>query len=95
MTKRHQPPVPAVITANRLSDGAVVFLRPDGQWSTSYAEAEIAGTVPRSEALLALADASARRQEVVGHYVFAVDEAGVPRALRERIRADGPTVKAA
>lgn len=92
MTKRHQPPIPAAVTANRLTDGAVVFLRADGQWTTAYAEAEIAHAVPRGEALLALADASARRQEVVGHYIFAVDEEGVPRALRERIRADGPSV---
>ena len=92
MPPRQYPPVPSAVLVSRLRDGAVVFLRTDGQWSTAYAEAEIAQAVSRSEALLALADASARRQEVVGHYIFAVDEAGVPRALRERIRADGPSV---
>lgn len=83
------------ITANRLSDGLVVFLDDSGGWSLSIAEARLVS----DGADLDAANAYAKRQHdariVVEPYpidVEMVDGRPVPVRLRERIRAEGPTV---
>ena len=84
-----------IITANRLSDGAVVFLAASG-WVTSIAESAILNAADAVEAGLAKAARAIADREVVD--VAAIDvrvEEGagpVPVRLRERIRAFGPTV---
>ncbi|ABC22732.1 DUF2849 domain-containing protein [Rhodospirillum rubrum] len=80
-----------VITANRLTDGKVVYRRGDGGWSADLAEA----LTLSGEALAAELDRARAEPDtaVVGIYSHAL-EGGEPAHLRERIRAQGPTVQA-
>lgn len=80
------------ITANRLTDGAVVYLTDDGEWSERIADSRTATTKEEASALLAEAERAVARQIVVTPYLFALaDGDGRPVRLRERIRAGGPT----
>ncbi len=81
-----------VITANRLTDGVVVFRAADGQWTTDFAKAAVYEGTPLETAL---AEAMAQEAtEVVGPYAFPLSDAETrPDHLRERIRATGPTVR--
>ncbi|MEP9348289.1 DUF2849 domain-containing protein [Xanthobacter sp. KR7-225] len=85
---------PTVVTANRLADGAVVWLGKGGRWTDRIAEAEVATTADAALHLLDLAHADERA--AVGAYpaTVALSAAGVPQpaTLRERIRTAGPTV---
>lgn len=81
-----------VLTANRLSDGAVVFLDADGRWTERIAAARTADKA-EGEALVAAGEATAG--EVIAPYLIDVAvEAEGPRPLRyrERIRAFGPSI---
>ena len=83
---------PVVVTANRLSDGAVVYRGALGGWTTNLEAAAIVRTAQDAKTLLAAA--SAEDLEAVGPYVAPVDTAGgrvMPGNLRERIRMAGPT----
>ncbi len=83
---------PAVITANRLSDGAVVHRSKSGQWTEKLSAAHILWTA--AEARSALAEAQSDGLAAVGPYVAPIDasKAGAqPGNLREYIRASGPT----
>jgi len=83
-----------IVTANRLADGRAVYLGEAG-WSENLEAAQVAGSAAAAEALLALAERAAASNEVVAPYrIEVVEEKGLlrPRTLRERIRADGPTV---
>jgi hypothetical protein len=84
---------PVVVTANRLGDGSVVYRTGDGAWSAEIGAAAIATNSERARELLAEARADSLR--AVDPYVAPVelaDERILPGNLRERIRADGPTV---
>jgi len=85
---------PVVITANRLSDGAVVYRSADAGWTTHLAQAAIATTAPGASALLSAAIAD--DVGAVGAYVAPVnrdpDGSVRPGNLREIIRQDGPTI---
>lgn len=85
---------PQAVTANRLSDGLVVFLAADGGWSTGIGDAAVAPGGPEADALLARAEADADRAVVVGPYLIALEDAETrtPAVYRERIRAFGPSV---
>ena len=83
-----------MITANRLADGRVVWRADDGRWVDRAQDACILSGDALSEAL-AGAIQDERRQLVVGAYatdVMAGSLAPVPALLRERIRADGPSI---
>lgn len=83
---------PVVITANRLSDGAVVHRAKSGQWTERLPAAQILWTA--AEARHALAEAQSDALVAVGPYAAPIDasKAGVePGNLREYIRACGPT----
>jgi len=86
---------PVVITANRLSDGAVVYRRTHGGWTTRLGGAAIATTADAAKNLLA--GATGDEINAVGAYVAPVrllpGGAVEPGNLRERIRAGGPTVE--
>lgn len=91
-----QHPKLNVMTANRLSDGAVVYLTRDDRWTEVFADAYAAAgasEIARSEAAAATA---VRDRAVVGPYLVAVsvapDGSLRPLGQRERIRAIGPTV---
>jgi len=84
-----------IVTANRLVDGAVVYLTAPGGWSEQFADAAVASDETAATALQATADAAARAQLVVGAYRAPVLlEAGrpVPADMKERIRARGPSI---
>jgi hypothetical protein len=84
---------PVVVTANRLVDGAVVYLDTQGGWSTDLAVAAVTTKVDEARALLTqgLAD----DLNAVGAYIAPVlrGEGGelLPGNLREQIRLKGPT----
>jgi hypothetical protein len=85
-----------IVTANRLGDGAVVYLTRAGDWSERIDEAEVACGKDDAKALLARAETPEQRVRAVGPYLMAVtEETGRPQAasIRERIRALGPSVR--
>ncbi len=83
---------PVVVTANRLSDGAVVYRAAAGGWTTRLVEAAVVTDAQAAKELLA--QATADDLEAVGAYVAPVEIKGdriEPGNLRERIRLAGPT----
>ena len=85
---------PSVVTANRLSDGAVVYRAADGQWTTQFDEAAVVTTASAAADLLNAANAEGL--VAVGAYVAPVrreqNGAMQPGNLRESIRLNGPTI---
>lgn len=85
---------PVVVTANRLGDGAVVYLTEDGGWTVEIAQAVVVTTEPEARRLLTIAVAD--DVGAVGAYVAPVkvgaDGAVLPGNLREHIRVSGPTI---
>ncbi len=85
-----------IVTANRLTDGAVVYLTARGGWSVSIADGRVALGEFETRDLMDWADRSADRNEVVGPYPMAIDGAASRHraiGMRETIRAGGPTVE--
>lgn len=84
---------PVAVTANRLTDGAVVWRTSGEGWSVDLAEAAIVTTA--DDAIALLAAAQKRDLDAVGAYVAPVvietDGSVKPGNLRERIRVAGPT----
>jgi len=84
------------ITANRLRDGAVVWLGQQNDWVERVDAAAVYADEAAAEAALATAQEDERRNIVVAIYALDVElVGGAPRPLRtkERIRAAGPTVR--
>ena len=84
-----------IITANRLRDGAVVYLTEAGLWSEALACGVIARDKATVAELLEHAERSVADRLVVAPYAFPVAiRDGVPHPVqkREQIRAAGPTV---
>ncbi|MCZ6603977.1 MAG: DUF2849 domain-containing protein [Alphaproteobacteria bacterium] len=82
------------VTANRLGDGSVVYLAPDGSWSEALDGAARAADEEAAKALLA--KAVAEPLVVVEPYLIDVTETGQGLELvnvRETIRAAGPSVR--
>jgi hypothetical protein len=80
------------LTANRLSDGVVVFWSPNG-WAERFPDAELFGEAGTAE--LVLADAKSQPNKLVDPYLIDVrldDGQPVPISYRERVRALGPTI---
>jgi len=85
-----------MITANRLSDGAVVFQDSNGAWTEDFNHAAVLADEDALAAALSRARQSADDDEVVESYAIELESrAGhlAPKALREAIRASGPTVR--
>jgi hypothetical protein len=86
---------PVVVTANRLSDGAVVYRTRNGEWSTILDDAAVVTTAPAAAELLA---AAADEATAVGAYAAPVrldaNKRPRPGNLRETIRHAGPTIAA-
>ncbi len=81
-----------VLTANRLTNGAVVYLTAAGRWSEWIAEAR---TADKADAKALVGEGERTANEVVAPYLIDVDTGtGMPQPLRfrERIRAFGPPV---
>jgi Protein of unknown function (DUF2849) len=85
---------PVVVTANRVGDGAVVYRRADGGWTTNLDGAAIATNVAGAKELISAATADDLR--AVGPYVAPVKLSASghvrPGNLRELIRLGGPTI---
>jgi hypothetical protein len=82
--------MPSVITANRLTDGVVVYLASDGEWTEAIANARVADTDEEIKALETEAENAVRERRVVSAYPMPValeDGAIDPLSVRERIRA--------
>lgn len=81
----------AVVTANRLRDGAVVWRQADGGWSIHFHDAALLSAEEAATALEA-----AKRDEaaciVVGSYATPVTPEAQPASWKERIRALGPSI---
>ena len=85
-----------IITANRLSDGMVVYLDAAGRWAERIDAACQADDPDTLARLTARAEAAVRARIVVDPYsidVFAATDGVRPILLRERIRSLGPTVR--
>jgi Protein of unknown function (DUF2849) len=85
-----------VMTANRLRDGEVVFLTRSGEWSMAIDNAVLAQEPQAVSALETRAADDARKTLVTGQYLFDAQRVdGLIKAshIRERIRAQGPTVR--
>jgi hypothetical protein len=84
-----------IVTANRLSDGLVVYLNGAG-WSERIDDAGVAADDAAADRLLARAEGPGQAVRVVDPYLIEVTREGaVPRPVshREAIRARGPTVR--
>ena len=84
-----------VLTANRLRDGAVVFLNFDGDWVASLLGVVIARSPDEARGLEARGVHDAARNLVVDPYLVEMREvAGVllPLRQRERVRLSGPSI---
>ena len=84
--------VPQKLTANRLTDGEVVYWR-KGEWVEAYADGEVFPGGAQAEAALEAAKDFVKRNIVVATYLFDVREDGTPVKEREIIRAAGPSVR--
>jgi hypothetical protein len=85
---------PVVVTANRVGDGAVVYRRADGGWTTHLDDAAITTSSEGAHTLMDAATSDDLR--AVGPYVAPVKVGAGgevrPGNLRELIRLGGPTI---
>lgn len=82
--------MPSVVTANRLVDGIVVYLAPDGSWTEDLDRARIASTEDETKALEEAAAEDVKARKVVAVYPMEVavkDGVVDPLSVREKIRA--------
>lgn len=83
-------------TANRLSDGAVVYLGDDGEWTERIEGARIADGKDAAAALIADAERDVPLCRVVAPYLIDIgrgpDNVVRPATYREQIRAFGPSI---
>lgn len=87
-----------MITANRLGDGAVVFLAAGGRWTEQFEKGRLAANETEAAALQQIAEAAVTCAEVVAPYLIDVGEVEgrlQPTRYRERIRAEGPSITGA
>lgn len=81
---------PAVLTANDLLTGAIVYWT-GARWSERFAEAARADAAERDTLTAVGADEEARNV-VVGAYLVTLGADGAPALLRERQRLAGPSI---
>ena len=85
-----------VVTANRLEDGAVVYLAEGDAWSEWIDGGRLAASKEEGAALLEAAEKAVTQRKVVAPYLIdVVVEGETLRAVRfkEHIRANGPPVR--
>jgi Protein of unknown function (DUF2849) len=85
---------PVIVTANRVGDGAVVYFRADGGWTTDLHDAAVTTNAAAAQELIQAATADGLR--AVEPYIAPVkltqDGEVRPGNLRELIRRSGPTI---
>ena len=87
-----------MIVASRLTDGRVVFMADGPRWVESIQDGAVADSPEGVAGLLEQAEAAVRASTIVDPYAVDVtvdDGVRRPTALREAIRAFGPTTAAA
>ena len=85
-----------IVTANRLADGVVVFQDAVGGWAEDFASAAVYEDAAAVKAALAQAGEAVARTLIVDPYAIEVALRNghyAPKALREAIRAAGPTIR--
>ncbi|MCZ8262034.1 MAG: DUF2849 domain-containing protein [Beijerinckiaceae bacterium] len=96
MSSVKPPALPAILIANDLLSGDVVFLAESG-WSRDPAAALVAEDEASARQLEAAGHDAMRRNAVVDAYLVDVDLSAdgipVPRHFRERFRLLGPTIR--
>ena len=88
--------MPDVITANRLTDGVVVFQTVGASWTEDFNRAAVLPDPQATASALARAKQDETNNIVVEPYAIVVEERNghlAPKALREAIRASGPTIR--
>ncbi|GEM_PF-2444521 len=78
-----------VITGNRLDDGRVVYLDANGDWRTALRRAQLFADI--DAARTAVGSAAAAVVEAYAIEVESGDDGPLPVAMRERLRALGPS----
>ena len=84
-----------ILTANRLTDGISVWYDVDGRWNESIARSQIARTKDDVERLEAIGKQAFAENLVLDVNMIDIEEVDGfirPLRLRERIRAEGPTI---
>jgi len=82
-----------VITGNRLTDGAVIYLDDNDQWTVRLDEA---AQFENEDSVAVLEAVQSRTKELADVYLIEIGNAGAPtgrQALREEIRMSGPTIR--
>ncbi len=79
------------VTANRLTDGRVVYLGAQARWAAMLSAARTFETAEEAQAALEAADPDGL--EVVGPYLIEIEDRapGGQKRVRETIRLNGPT----
>jgi hypothetical protein len=88
--------MPQMIIANRLRDGATVFLAANHDWEPAIAAGTLIDTEADAAQLMAVAKQAETQCQVIDPQLIEVEiKDGQPRptAIREAIRAFGPTVR--
>jgi sulfite reductase (NADPH) hemoprotein beta-component len=88
--------MPQMIIANRLRDGAVVFLAPSESWEPLIAAGAVIDAEADATRLMAVAKRHEGECRVIDPQLIEVEiKDGKPRptAIREAIRAFGPSVR--
>ena len=81
-----------VVTANRLGDGAIVYLNADSGWQDSIKDATVVSG-DEVDALLTRAEQDVAANHIVEAYPIEITGAHEPLSARERIRAEGPSIR--
>ncbi len=81
-----------VVTANRLRDGIIVYFNRDAGWSEHLRDATVASG-EEIDGLVALAEKDVQSNNVVGAYTIEIAGDHQPLTARERIRAEGPSIR--
>ncbi len=85
-----------IVTANRLADGAVVYLTSAGAWADDIEQGHVAKDAEEAEQLLAIAETAVEARLVVDPYAIKITFAegrSDPLSAREFIRSRGPSVR--
>ena len=88
--------MPDVITANRLTDGVVVFQTLGDGWTEDFIRAAVLSDSHATAEALKRAKQDEANNIVVDPDAIVVEERNghlAPKALREAIRATGPTIR--
>ena len=85
-----------IITANGLVDGEVVWLGSQKSWVVNINQAELLESNEDTEKAMKIAEGAVVERQIVEPYlvdVESIDGSIVPKSVKEKIRAKGPTIR--